>query len=169
MRTSLVDEESVVRTAAAKAFDVLQDRLGAKAIDQTIPTLLEALRQPGASSGTALQALREVMAVRATTVFPAVLTTLIAIPMSVFNARALASLITVADEALSRRVSLIITALVKVREGDPEEDLKIAVDEALRALFSSISDEEGLNTIMIVLLGWSVFFNSVRICLNLSL
>jgi hypothetical protein len=61
VRGSLVDDESNVRSAAAKAFDSLQSHLGAKAIDQTIPTLLEALRQPGKSSGTALQALREVM------------------------------------------------------------------------------------------------------------
>ena len=58
-----MDDEANVRTAAAQAFDVLQERLGAKAIDQIIPTLLEALRQPGESSGTALQALKEVMSV----------------------------------------------------------------------------------------------------------
>ena len=43
---------------------MLQEQLGAKAIDETIPTLLEALRQPGKGSGTALQALKEVMNVR---------------------------------------------------------------------------------------------------------
>jgi hypothetical protein len=64
VRVSLVDDEANVRSAAAKAFDILQDHLGAKAIDDTIPTLLEALRQPGKGSGTALQALREVMNVR---------------------------------------------------------------------------------------------------------
>lgn len=63
VRASLVDDEANVRSAAAKAFDSLQEHLGAKAIDQTIPTLLEALRQPGESSETALQALKEVMAV----------------------------------------------------------------------------------------------------------
>ena len=61
VRLSLVDDEAIVRTAAAKAFDILQEQLGSKAVDQTIPTLLEALRQPGESSGTALQALKEVM------------------------------------------------------------------------------------------------------------
>lgn len=61
VRAALVDDEPVVRAAAARAFDVLQEQIGVKAIDQTIPTLLEALRQPGASSGTALQALTEVM------------------------------------------------------------------------------------------------------------
>ena len=59
-----MDDEANVRSAAAQAFDVLQDELGVKAIDQTIPTLLEALRQPGKGSGTALQALTEVMNVR---------------------------------------------------------------------------------------------------------
>jgi hypothetical protein len=63
VRASLVDNEANVRAAAARAFDALQEYLGGKAIDQTIPTLLEALRQPGQSSGTALQALKEVMAV----------------------------------------------------------------------------------------------------------
>ena len=63
VRASLVDDEANVRAAAAKAFDTLQEHIGARAIDETIPTLLEALRQPGQSSGTALQALKEVMAV----------------------------------------------------------------------------------------------------------
>lgn len=63
VRTFLVDDEANVRAAAAKSFDILQEHIGAKAIDQTIPTLLEALRQPGQSSGTALQALKEVMTV----------------------------------------------------------------------------------------------------------
>lgn len=61
VRSSLVDDKAIVRTAAAKAFDILQEQLGSKAVDQTIPTLLEALRQPGESSETALQALKEVM------------------------------------------------------------------------------------------------------------
>jgi hypothetical protein len=63
VRVSLVDDDAEVRAAAAQAFDVLQEYVGNKAIDQTIPTLLDALRQPGNSSGTALQALKEVMSV----------------------------------------------------------------------------------------------------------
>ncbi|KAF8883249.1 armadillo-type protein [Infundibulicybe gibba] len=156
VRTALVDDEANVRSAAAKAFDVLQDNLGAKAIDQTIPTLLEALRQPGKGSGTALQALREVMAVRASTVFPVLIPTLTAIPMTVFNARALASLVTVAGNALSRRLTVILSSVVKVVEDESNSDeLQTAVDEALRALLASINDAEGLNTLMMMLLGWA--------------
>ena len=76
--------------------------------------------------------------------------------MTVFNARALASLVTVADSALSKRLTVILTALVKVVEDEKDEELLYAVDEALRALFGSINDPEGLNTIMLLLLGWFV-------------
>ncbi|KAJ7281606.1 armadillo-type protein [Mycena rebaudengoi] len=147
VRMSLVDDESNVRSAAAKAFDILQEHLGPKAIDQTIPTLLDALRQPGKGSGTALQALREVMSVRASTVFPVLIPTLTAIPMTLFNARALAALVTVAWGCFEQ------TAVVV--EDDKDEELQVAVDEAIRALFASISDAEGLNTLMMILLGWA--------------
>ncbi|THU98405.1 ARM repeat-containing protein [Dendrothele bispora CBS 962.96] len=154
VRVCLVDDEANVRSAAAKAFDMLQEHVGAKAIDNTIPTLLEALRQPGKGSGTALEALREVMSVRATTVFPVLIPTLTAIPMTVFNARALGSLVTVAGNALSKRLTAILGSLVKVVEEDQNEELQQAVDEALRALLGSINDAEGLNTLMMILLGW---------------
>lgn len=167
VRASLVDDEANVRTAAARAFDTLQEQIGAKAIDMTIPTLLEALRQPGKGSGTALMALREVMSVRAATVFPVLIPTLTALPMSVFNARALGALVTVAGNALSKRLTVILGALVKVLEDQKTaEELREAADEALRALLESIGDLEGLNTLMMLLLGWYVtiwFFCEARL------
>ena len=74
--------------------------------------------------------------------------------MTVFNARALASLVTVAGNALSRRINVILTALVKVLEGSPDEELAEAVDEAIHAIMASVSDAEGLNTLMMLLSGW---------------
>ena len=47
VRICLVDESSEVRVAAAQAFDTLQEYIGSRAVDQTIPTLLEVLRRPG--------------------------------------------------------------------------------------------------------------------------
>ena len=35
-----------------------------------------------------------------------------------------------------------------------DNELHGAVEEALRALFSSVDDPEGLNTVMLLLLGW---------------
>ena len=74
--------------------------------------------------------------------------------MTVFNARALASLVTVAGNALSRRLTVILNSLVKVSEDEIDDELRSAVDEAISALFSSIDDPEGLNIVMMLLLGW---------------
>jgi hypothetical protein len=77
--------------------------------------------------------------------------------MTVFNARALASLVTVAGSALSKRLTVILTALAKFTESTDEstdDELRTAVDEAVQALLISISDPEGLNTLMLLLLGW---------------
>lgn len=78
--------------------------------------------------------------------------------MTAFNARALASLVTVAGNALSKRLAIVLTALVKVTESSTtdsvDEELRVAVDEATVALLSSISDPEGLNLLMLLLLGW---------------
>ncbi|CAE6418409.1 unnamed protein product [Rhizoctonia solani] len=154
VRVSLVDSEPAVRAAAAQAFDVLQEHLGAQAIDQTIPTLLEALRDSTDSSGTALQALKEVMMVRATTVFPVLIPSLITQPITISNARAMASLVTVAGNALSKRLTQILTALVKSLEAEEDEETREAVKEATTALLGSISDAEGLNTLMMLLISW---------------
>lgn len=77
--------------------------------------------------------------------------------MTVFNARALASLISVAGSALSKRLTVILNALVKVLEGPEvkeDEELRSAVDDAVVTLLESICDTEGLNTLMMLLLGW---------------
>jgi hypothetical protein len=74
--------------------------------------------------------------------------------MTVFNARALAALVTVAGNALSRRLNVIMNAVVRVLEEDEDEELREALDEAIRALFGSINDAEGLNTLMLMLIGW---------------
>lgn len=86
--------------------------------------------------------------------FPVLIPTLIATPMTVFNARALASLVTVAGNALSKRLTIILNALIKVLEEEKDEELLAALDEALQALLQSIEDPEGLNTLMLLLLGW---------------
>lgn len=82
--------------------------------------------------------------------------TLTAIPMTAFNARALASLVTVAGNALSRRLNVILTALVQVSEESNDEELSSAVDEALHASLSSVNDDEGLHILMMLLIDWSV-------------
>ncbi|KIJ51382.1 hypothetical protein M422DRAFT_43931 [Sphaerobolus stellatus SS14] len=162
VRGTLVDDSANVRSASAKAFQSLQEAFGARAIDETIPTLLQALRQPGESSGTALQALREVMNVRANVVFPTLIPTLLAKPITSFNAKALASLVTVAGDALNKRLTNILDALVSSLEVEKDEELKDDINDAVRALLASIPDETGLNTLMLLLLGWAKHHSAAR-------
>jgi len=73
-----------------------------------------------------------------TYVFPVLIPTLITSPMTVFNASALASLVTMAGNALSRCPTVILNALVKVLE-DKDDEFRAALDEALRGCL----DESG--------------------------
>ena len=86
--------------------------------------------------------------------FPILIPTLIASPMTLFNARALGSLVTVAGNALSRRLTVIVGALVQELETTADEELTNAVKETLETLLGSIVDAEGLNTLMLLLLEW---------------
>lgn len=74
--------------------------------------------------------------------------------MTIFNAHAIASLVTVAGNALSRRLSQVLGSLVVFMEQDNDDELSEALDEALRALLGSLSDAEGLNNLMMMLLEW---------------
>jgi hypothetical protein len=51
--------------------------------------------------------------------------------MTVFNARVLASLVTAAGNALSKRLTAILPALIKVLEEEKVDELLAALDEAL--------------------------------------
>ncbi|EIW69657.1 hypothetical protein TREMEDRAFT_73934 [Tremella mesenterica DSM 1558] len=155
VRTALVDPEASVRSAAAKTFDAMQHFLGTKAVDQTIPTLLEAMRNPGESSETALQALKEVMSVRANSVFPILIPTLVAQPITAFNARALGSLVKVAGTALNRRLDTVLGALIKSLENEKSEDVKSELQAAIESLLSSVTDTDGVHVLELLLMEWA--------------
>ncbi|SPO29720.1 related to translation activator GCN1 [Ustilago trichophora] len=156
VRHALVDESQAVRHAAAQAFDATQTYIGPRAIDETIPTLLEALSDTsGGTSETALAALREVMRARSDVVFPVLVPTLIAQPITSFNARALAVLVRVAGSALNRRLSSILTALSKALDTEKDETILADLQTAVEALLGSVSDVDGLHQTMLLLLGWA--------------
>ncbi|ODO11508.1 hypothetical protein I350_00288 [Cryptococcus amylolentus CBS 6273] len=162
IRAALVDPEQAVRIAAAKTFDAAQHYMGAKAIDQTIPTLLEAMRTPGESSETALQALQEVMSVRANSVFPVLIPTLIAQPITAFNARALGQLVKVAGSALNKRLDTVLNALVLSLEKEKDEDVLEELNEAVSSLLESVEDPEGVHVLEMLLIGWARDVNPTR-------
>jgi hypothetical protein len=83
--------------------------------------------------------------------------------MTAFNARALASLVTVAGNALSKRLTVILTALIRAVENETDEELKADINDAVRALLGSINDMEGLQTLMLLLAGWYVFLPLIEL------
>ncbi|KAK8869849.1 hypothetical protein IAR55_000417 [Kwoniella newhampshirensis] len=162
VRTALIDREASVRAAAARTFDAMQHYMGAKAVDRTIPTLLEAMRNPGETSETALKALQEVMSVRANSVFPVLIPTLVAQPITAFNARALGQLVKVAGTALNKRLDTVLGALVKSLEKETSEEVLEALNSAIESLLKSVEDSDGLHLLEMLLIGWAKDVNPRR-------
>ncbi|CAG8475625.1 4963_t:CDS:10 [Paraglomus occultum] len=150
VRKALVDESAEVREAAAQAFDALQQHVGPKAIDEILPSLLNSL-QSEENSTYALEALKEIMTVRANIVFPVLIPTLITVPITTFNARALASLVTVAGPVLNRRLTNILSALMNSIIMETNQATIQELRETEKALLLSIDNAEGLQTLMMML------------------
>lgn len=138
IQKALADPVPEVRTQAAQAFDMLQDHMGGKAIDEILPQLLSQLKA-GDASGTALEALKGIMAVKANVVLPQLLPTLLHKPITPFNAKALATLFSAAGSALGRRVNVILPALMEAL-GQKDEAVP-DIEEAIKVLVRSIEDD----------------------------
>ncbi|KAF9438265.1 translational activator of GCN4 [Entomortierella beljakovae] len=150
VRKALLDESPDVREAAAQAFDTLHQCVGPKAIDEILPSLLASLHT-GDKSEYALEGLKEIMAVRSNVVFPVLIPTLIAQPITAFNARALGSLVSVAGTALNRRLTNILAALIQSQVSEKDEDTLAALDATICALLQSIDNADGTHTLMMML------------------
>jgi len=171
VRNALVDDEPNVRLAAARAFDVLQEHFGSKAIDQTLPSLLEAFQQLEKDQEQHYKRLEKPWRwVRS--VYLQIVSYCNSIPRfghhpcNQFSSRLCyyhqwrcltprhLRLLLLWQETLW--VNICLQYSVKVREGESDKELQSAVDEALRALLASVSDIEGLNTLLVILLGWYI-------------
>lgn len=150
VRKALLDESPDVREAAAQAFDTLHQCVGPKAIDEILPSLLANLHT-GDKSEYALEGLKEIMAVRSNVVFPVLIPTLIAQPITAFNARALGSLVSVAGTSLNRRLTNILAALIQSQVSETDPDTLEALETTICALLQSIDNAEGAHTLMMML------------------
>lgn len=153
VRTALIDSDEDVREAAAEAFDSLQQILGKKAVDQVLPYLLNLLRTED-EADNALSALLTLLTetTRSNIILPNLIPTLTASPISSFNAKALASLSTVAGSAMTRRLPTILNSLMDNIITCKDEDLKADLVAAFDTVVLSIDEFDGLNTTMSVLL-----------------
>lgn len=153
VRTALTDSDDDVREAAAEAFDSLQQILGKRAVDQVLPYLLSLLRSEDEAEN-ALSALLTLLTetTRSNIILPNLIPTLIAPPISAFNAKALASLSKVAGAAMNRRLPNIINSLMENLVNCTDDGLRADLDASFHTVILSIDEYDGLNTIMNVLL-----------------
>jgi hypothetical protein len=149
VRTALVDSDEDVREEAAEAFDSLQKIFGKRAVDQVLPYLLSLLRSED-DAEHALSALLTLLtdSTRSNIILPNLLPTLIAKPITAFNARALASLAEVASSSMTRRLNVIINALIDGALETKDESLHTELTTAVDTIILSVDEYDGLNTLM---------------------
>ncbi|KAA8574487.1 hypothetical protein EYC84_005945 [Monilinia fructicola] len=153
VRVALIDSDDEVREAAAEAFDSLQQILGKKAVDQVLPYLLSLLRTEN-EADNALSALLTLLTetTRSNIILPNLIPTLTTSPISSFNAKALASLSTVAGPAMARRLPTILNSLMDNIIAAKDDDLKSDLESSFDTVVQSIDEFDGLNVAMNVLL-----------------
>ena len=153
VRTALVDSDDEVRDTAAEAFDSLQQIFGKKAVDQVLPYLLNQLRTEGEAE-TALSALLTLLTdnTRSNIILPNLVPTLLASPISAFNAKAIASLAGVAGPAMNRRLPTILNSLMDNITACKDDELRTELQDAFDSVLLSADEFDGLNSIMSVML-----------------
>lgn len=149
VRTALVDGDIDVREAAAEAFDALQKDIGKRAVDQVLPYLLNLLRSEDEAEH-ALAALLTLLTeqTRSNIILPALIPTLIAPPITHFNARALASLAQVSGTALNRRLPTIMNSLIDGIVSCKDPELLTELKSSFDTVILSVDEYDGLNTAM---------------------
>ena len=118
---ALCDPAPNVRAAAQRAFSQLHSALGARAVAALLPALLSALAASGSdpeAAERAMDGLGGLVAVRPHDVFPAVLPALLAPPLDVPRARALAAAAAAAHSCLHRHWAPMLDALTGALAGD---------------------------------------------------
>ena len=153
VRQALVDPDDQVREAAAEAFDSLQKMFGKRAVDQVLPHLLSLLRRES-DAQTALAALLTLLNdnTRSNMILPNLIPTLLVSPISIFNAKAIASLAEVAGPAMTRRLPLILNTLMDNMVSSKDEELGLELEASFDAILASVDEFDGLNTAMSVML-----------------
>ncbi|XP_065745415.1 stalled ribosome sensor GCN1 [Phocoena phocoena] len=138
-RKALCDPLEEVREAAAKTFEQLHSTIGHQALEDILPFLLKQLDDEEVSE-FALDGLKQVMAIKSRVVLPYLVPKLTTPPV---NTRVLAFLSSVAGDALTRHLGVILPAVMlalKEKLGTPAEQLEMA---NCQAVILSVEDDTG--------------------------
>ncbi|XP_072839500.2 stalled ribosome sensor GCN1 [Pogona vitticeps] len=144
VRKALCDPLEEVREAAAKTFEQLHSTIGFQALEDILPFLLKQL-ECEETSEFALDGLKQVMAVKSRVVLPYLVPKLISPPV---NTRVLAFLSSVAGDALTRHLGVILPAMMlalKEKLGSADELQEIS---NCQAVILSVEDEAGQRIII---------------------
>ncbi|KAG8596974.1 hypothetical protein GDO81_002124 [Engystomops pustulosus] len=139
VRKALCDPLEEVREAAAKTFEQLHSTIGHQALEDILPYLLEQLDNEEMSE-FALDGLKQVMAVKSRVVLPYLVPKLTSPPV---NTRVLAFLSSVAGDALTRHLNVILPAVMsalKAQLGTENEQVELA---NCQAVILSVEDDVG--------------------------
>uniref|UniRef100_A0A8C0I9W8 GCN1 activator of EIF2AK4 n=1 Tax=Bubo bubo TaxID=30461 RepID=A0A8C0I9W8_BUBBB len=139
VRKALCDPLEEVREAAAKTFEQLHSTIGHQALEDILPFLLKQLDNEE-TSDFAVDGLKQVMAVKSRVVLPYLVPKLTTPPV---NTRVLAFLSSVAGDALTRHLSVILPAMMsalKEKLGTSEEQLEMA---NCQSVILSVEDDAG--------------------------
>ncbi|XP_037948421.1 eIF-2-alpha kinase activator GCN1 [Teleopsis dalmanni] len=146
VRKALSDPLPEVREAAAKTFESLHSTVGARALNDILPSMLEGLSDPDTTvAENTLDGLRQVMFIKSRVVLPYLVPQLTAAPV---NTKALSILVSVAGEALTKYLPKILSALLQAlsdAQGTANENQEL---EYCQIVILSVSDEVGIRTIM---------------------
>ncbi|XP_053784029.1 stalled ribosome sensor GCN1 [Desmodus rotundus] len=138
-RKALCDPLEEVREAAAKTFEQLHSTIGHQALEDILPFLLKQLEDDEVSE-FALDGLKQVMTIKSRVVLPYLVPKLTTPPV---NTRVLAFLSSVAGDALTRHLGVILPAVMlalKEKLGTPDEQLEMA---NCQAVILSVEDDVG--------------------------
>uniref|UniRef100_A0A8C4LHE0 Stalled ribosome sensor GCN1 n=1 Tax=Equus asinus asinus TaxID=83772 RepID=A0A8C4LHE0_EQUAS len=130
-RKALCDPLEEVREAAAKTFEQLHSTIGHQALEDILPFLLKQLDDEEVSE-FALDGLKQVMAIKSRVVLPYLVPKLTTPPV---NTRVLAFLSSVAGDALTRHLGVILPAVMlalKEKLGTPDEQCPLCPEVGMR-------------------------------------
>ncbi|KAM9331114.1 stalled ribosome sensor GCN1 isoform 2-T2 [Gastrophryne carolinensis] len=139
VRKALCDPLEEVREAAAKTFEQLHSTIGFQALEDILPHLLAQLDDEHMSE-FALDGLKQVMAVKSRVVLPYLVPKLISPPV---NTRVLAFLSSVAGDALTKHLNVILPAVMtalKSQLGTENEQSELS---NCQAVILSVEDDVG--------------------------
>ncbi|VDN96188.1 unnamed protein product [Rodentolepis nana] len=136
--------ESEVRTAGARAFDLLYSGIHLRAVDEILPDLFLKLEEPQ-SRDYALDGIRQILALRGRAVMPYLIPRL---TQPKLDAKTFAFLAPIAGDSLTRHLNRILPAFLETAAKVDVADKENSDLRACSVILASISDASAVRSIL---------------------